>query len=87
MDGMAKLVGESIPACFVKAGKPKEDAVIKNYINMVNSTDSNYLKNGLMMISSSPKGFFYLRKNFILTYTVLCLMQWILGEILYIDII
>ena len=53
---MAKLVGESIPACFVKAGKPKEDAVIKNYINMVNSTDSNYLKNGLMMISSSPKG-------------------------------
>ena len=86
MDGMAKLVGESFPACFVKAGKPKEEAVIRNYMNTVNSTDPNYLRNGLMMISSSPQGFFYLRKNFICSYAVVCLMQWILGEILF-DII
>ena len=81
MDGMAKIVGESFPACFVKSGKPKEDAVIRNYLNTVNSTDPNYLRNGLMMISSSPQGFFYLRKNFISSYAVVCLMQWILGEI------
>ena len=77
MNGIAKLSGDMT---FRKVGGPKQEDILKNYQNAVNSTETKYLKNAMMMISSSPQGFFYLRKNFISSYAVVCIMQWILGK-------
>ena len=81
VDGMINLTKEkNIEDAFQNSGNPSNEDIIRNYSIAVSQTEKTYLRKAILKLSSSPDGFYYLRKNFITSYAVLSVMQWILGK-------
>ena len=64
-----------------KVGKANtSDDIRRKYEKAVELVEKYHLKNSILKMSSSMNGFYYIRKNFITSYAVLSVMQWILGN-------
>ena len=69
-------------SAFLSAGKPGSEEICRNYDQTVGLMENTHLKSSILRMSSSMKGFYYIRKNFITSHAVLSVMQWILGKCL-----
>jgi len=80
MSGLMQLSGQkqATQACLSN-WRVDQSKVTANYLKAVNQVDKFILKKNLQSLSSSPEGFFILRRNFIQSYAVICAMQWVLG--------
>jgi len=79
-EGLAKLTGEKneAQACLA-AWKLDKERVAGEYQGVVARADNSTLRSALVNLSSSPEGFFTLRKNFVQSYAVVSAMQWLVG--------
>ena len=79
-EGLAKLTGEKNQgqACLA-AWKLDKERVAGEYQGVVARADNSTLRSALVNLSSSPEGFFTLRKNFVQSYAVVSAMQWLVG--------
>jgi len=79
-EGLAKLTGEKNPAqACLATWKLDKERVAEVYQGVVARADSSTLRTALVNLSSSPEGFFILRKNFVQSYAVVSAMQWLVG--------
>jgi len=80
-EGIEKLtkIKSNTYLAFRAGGKLSSEDVIRNYKRASSLTDSSHLRNAVFNLSSSPTGFYNLRKKFVSSYAVLSVMQWILG--------
>ena len=81
-EGIEKLtkIKSNTYLAFRAGGKLSSEDVIRNYKRASSLTDSSHLRNAVFNLSSSPTGFYNLRKKFVSSYAVLSVMQWILGK-------
>ena len=79
-DGLAKLTGEKNPAqACLATWKLDKERVAGEYQAVVARADSSTFRKALVNLSSSPEGFFTLRKNFVQSYAGVSAMQWLVG--------
>jgi DNA-dependent protein kinase catalytic subunit len=79
-DGLLRLTGEKVPVEAAKAVWRVEGTKVgANYEAAVERVDGGLLRSALLRLSSSPEGFFVLRRNFVQSYAVVGAMQWLLG--------
>ncbi|XP_044014082.1 DNA-dependent protein kinase catalytic subunit-like [Aphidius gifuensis] len=53
--------------------------VIDKMNSLINRTNSNLIRRTFVKINSTLEGFMFAKKNFIITYAIMCAAQWILG--------
>ena len=79
-EGLAKLTGEkNVAQACLAAWKLDKERVAGEYQGVVARADNSTLRSALVNLSSSPEGFFTLRKNFVQSYAVVSAMQWLVG--------
>ena len=79
-DGLSKLTGDKVPAqACLSTWKLDKERVALQYQEIVSRVDSSTLRTALVNLSSSPEGFFILRKNFVQSFAVVSAMQWLVG--------
>lgn len=64
---------------YKMAKKSKKKDVLKTYEDAVNKIPWDLLRRGLVKLSSSSEGFFFLRSTFAVSYATLCISHWLLG--------
>ena len=80
MQGLLKLTGEKNPAqACLATWKLDKERVAGEYEGVIYRAESSTLRSALVNLSSSPEGFFTLRKNFVQSYAVVSAMQWLVG--------
>ena len=79
-DGLVKLTGQKdlLKACL-DLWKVDEARLVTNYQGAVARVEDGIMRTALLHLSSSPEGFFTLRRNFVQSFAVVSAMQWVLG--------
>ena len=79
-DGLVKLTGQKdlVKACL-DLWKVEQARLVTNYQGAVARVEDGIMRTALMHLSSSPEGFFTLRRNFVQSFAVVSAMQWVLG--------